>query len=187
MQARPTALCLALAGLLLAAVPASADSTTPAAKAVKKPAGPKKLGVFDDWTAVIDKEPAQTVCFAFTRPQTSAPAVSGRGDVVLTVTERPGDAAARLVVAISAGFAYAANAGVTVNADPAAPLDFFTNQRSAFAKDARAAVQAFMKGKLAVAHSPGPKTAVVDSFSLKGFSAAYAAIGKACAAGKAAP
>ena len=54
------------------------------------------------------------MCYAFTRAQSSAPAVPGRGDVVLTVTERTGG---RDAVAISAGFAYAANAAVAVNVD----------------------------------------------------------------------
>ncbi len=186
--------CLLTLGLLLAAGPALAQTAAapvakPAAKTAAKPvaaAGPKKIGVFDDWTAATNKEAGQTVCYAFTRAKTSAPAVAGRGDVVLTVTERPGGPAARDAVAISAGFTYAANAAVTVNVDPAT-LDFYTAQRSAFARDGHAAVQAFTKGKQAVAHSPGAKAPVVDTFSLKGFGAAYAAIVKACPAGKATP
>jgi hypothetical protein len=189
----PPALLLALcllfaASLLLPAHSALAQTATPAAKTGKptRSTGPKAIGRFEDWTAATNREAGQTVCYAFTRAQASAPAISGRGDVVLTVTERPGTPGSRDAVAISAGFAYAANAAVTVNVDAAA-LDFYTAQRSAFARDGHAAAQAFMKGKLAVAHSPGPRSAaVVDTFSLKGFSAAYAAINKACPAGKAA-
>lgn len=176
MRSCPVALRLGLAGLLLAAPVEAATTVAPKAA---QPAGPKKLGTFDDWTAATNKEAGQTVCYAFTRVQ--PPPAAGRGDVVLTVTERPGG---RDAVALSAGFAYAANAAVTVNVDTTA-LDFYTAQRSAFARDGKAAVQAFMKGKTAIAHSPGPKGAVADNFSLKGFSAAYAAIIKACPAGKA--
>ena len=69
-----------------------------------------------------------------------------------------------------------------VNAD-STELDFYTSQRSAFARDGHAAVAAFQKANQAVAHSPEAKgKPVVDTFSLRGFSAAYAAISKACPA-----
>ncbi len=192
MRHCPFAIRLGLAGLVFVSAlapvlpgTASAASTAKAAKSPAKPAGPKKVGAFDDWTVATNKEAGQTVCYAFTRalPPAAGTAIAGRGDVVLTVTERQGG---RDAVAISAGFTYAANAAVTVSVDPVT-LDFYTSQRSAFARDGHAAVLAFAKGKQAVAHSPGPKGAVNDAFSLKGFSAAYAAIVKACPAGKAAP
>jgi hypothetical protein len=42
---------------------------------------------------------------------------------------------------------------------------------------------ALAKGSRAIARSPGPKdVSVTDTFSLKGFEAAYAAIVKACPA-----
>jgi hypothetical protein len=69
---------------------------------------------------------------------------------------------------------------VTVQADQN-NLDFYTHQRAAFARDGKAAVAAFRAAARAVAHSPGPRdTAVTDTFSLKGFTAAYEAISKAC-------
>ena len=63
-------------------------------------------------------------------------------------------------------------------------LDFYTAQSNAFARDGKAAVAAFQKGQQALARSPGPRDGqtVVDTFSLRGFSAAYAAINKACPA-----
>ena len=155
--------------------PTHAAAHAPAPRAV----GPKKIGTFDDWTAATNSEAGQTVCYAFTRAQSSAPVLPGRGDVVLTVTERPGG---RDAVAISAGFTYAASAAVAVQAD-AASFEFYTNQRSAFSRDGHATVLAFQKAQKVVARSPGPKNAPVsDSFSLKGFTAAYAAITKACPA-----
>ena len=62
-------------------------------------------------------------------------------------------------------------------------LPFYTSGRSAFARDGRAAVGLFNRGRQAQARSPGPRAqAVTDAFSLRGFSQAYAAIGKACPA-----
>lgn len=170
---------LPVAILACLAVPAVAQAPKPASPARPAPAAnaPKKLGAFEDWTAATHQEGGATVCYAFTYPSHSVPAVPGRGEVVLTVTERP---AGRDEVALSAGFAYAAGATVTVQVDQSG-LDFYTAQRNAFARDGRAVIAAFEKGSVALARSPGPReTPVVDTFSLRGFSAAYAAINKAC-------
>jgi invasion protein IalB len=187
MRARPGILALILASLGLSAAPALAPTalaqTKPPAKA--KPAGPKKIGTFDEWTAATNKEAGQTVCYAFTIAQSSKPAITGRDRVVLTVTERPGG---RDAVALSAGFAYAPNATVSAVVDSQPAQDFYTAQRSAFSRDGHATVQGFLKGRTLVATSPAPKySQVVDTFSLKGFNAAYAAIVKACPPGKSAP
>jgi hypothetical protein len=141
------------------------------------PAGPKRIGKWDDWQAATHPEGGQAVCYAFTRPVASAPAVPGRGDVVLTVTQRPGG---RDAVALSAGFEYAQNAEVEMAAE-GVTLPFYTSKRSAFAKDGKAAAFLFARARQAVARSPGPRgVAVADTFSLRGFSQAYAAIMKTC-------
>ena len=163
--------------MLLSALPAAAETKKavapvhPAATA----AGPKSIGKFEDWTAATHQENGQTVCYAFTRVQSSAPALPGRGSVVLTVTERP---SGRDAVAIVAGLSYAPNATVTVQVDQTG-LEFYTAGRDAFARDGKAAVSAFGKGSRAIARSPAPKE-VTDTYSLKGFGQAYTAITKAC-------
>ncbi len=177
MRLIPSALALLL---LFSAPVAEAQTRKPPAHAASTP-GAKKLATFEDWTAATHEEAGQTVCYAFTRAQNSVPVVPGRGDVVLTVTERP---AGRDAVAISAGFAYAPGAEVLVQIDQAG-LHFYTHLRNAFARDGGAAVTSMMKGRQAVARSPGPRGAqVTDTFSLRGFGQAYAAIVKACPAGK---
>ncbi len=138
---------------------------------------PKSFGKFDDWTVATHQESGATVCYAFTPAQSSAPAVAERDPVILTVTER---ATLRDTVAIEVGLAYAANTSVTVQVDQTG-LIFFTSGRNAFARDGKAARMAFEKGSRAIARTPGVKE-VTDTFSLKGFGAAYAAIVKACPA-----
>jgi hypothetical protein len=172
---------LLLAGLaMLSVAPAMAEQASKSkehAAAEKNADGPKSLGQFDDWIAATHQEAGQTVCYAFTRAHGSTPAVKGRGGVVLTVTQRP---SRRDDVAIESGFVFSQGAFVTVQADQSG-LDFYTSQRAAFARNGHAAVQAFQKAGRAVAYSPGPhEVKVTDTFSLKGFSAAYAAISKAC-------
>jgi hypothetical protein len=174
---------LLLLGLAAAALAAPATAQTrpprPAPHTAHPPAiAPKAIGKFEDWTAATHQEAGQTVCYAFTRASASTPAIAGRGDVVLTVTQRPGGT--RDAVALSAGFAYAANAEVSVQVEQAS-LPFYTAQRSAFSRDGHAAITALERGRQAVAKSPGPRnTAVTDTFSLRGFAPAYAAMNKAC-------
>lgn len=155
-----------------AAQPRPAKPAAPAS-----PTGPKSIGKFDDWQAATHTEAGQLVCYAFVRAQSSAPVLPGRSDVVLTVTQRPGG---RDAVAISAGFAFSPGAEAQVLVDKN-DLPFYTNGRSAFAKDGPGATAAFVAGSKAVAKLPGPRNAAVsDTFSLRGFTAAYAAINKAC-------
>ena len=173
-----TLLVTLAAFLVIAAAPAS--QMPPARPAHPRANAPKSIGTYGDWQAATHVEAGQTVCYAFTRAQSSTPALPGRGDVVLTVTERQ---SGRDAVAISAGFNYAANVAVKVEVDQAPLDDFYTAQRSAFARDGKAAVAAFRKGNTAVAHSPGPRGAqATDTFSLKGFDAAYSMINKTCPA-----
>jgi Invasion associated locus B (IalB) protein len=169
-------LCLSL---ILVASAAAAETKKPPAHAATAGASgaPKEIASIEDWTAATYQAAGQTVCYALTRAQGSTPSLPDRGQVVLTVTQRP---AARDTVAIEAGFDYAKDASVTVQVDRTG-LDFFTRQRDAYARDGKAAVTAFQRGERAIARSPGPKgQQVTDTFSLKGFSAAYAAIVKAC-------
>jgi len=173
--------------LALAILLAALATPTLAARHNKRPEHPsprtdepKPLGTFDDWTAATHLEGGQTVCYAFTRAKNSAPKLPGRGDVVLTVAERPGG---RDAVAVSAGYAYPPNAQVTMSVERH-EVPFYTSQRSAFARNGRAAVADFRKANEAVLRGPGPhgKGNVTDSFSLRGFNAAYAEISKACPA-----
>jgi hypothetical protein len=173
---------LLIASLACLAAPAAAQAPKPPAHPPAPAANaPKKLGVFGDWTAATHQEAGATVCYTFTYAARSVPTLPGRDEVVLTVAERP---TARDDVALGAGFVYAPGAAVTVQVDQTG-LDFYTAQpkpdRNAFARDGKAAIAAFQKGSEAQARSPGPHDAhVVDTFSLRGFSAAYAEINKAC-------
>jgi invasion protein IalB len=160
-----------IAALLALMVPLSAGA------APRETSGPKTLGRFDDWTAAITVEGGQNVCYAVTRASASSPALHGRGEVALTVAERAGG---RDNVALQAGFTFAPNAEVTVQIDHTV-LHFYTSQRAAFARNGAAAVAAFRAGRSVTARMTGPRAAaVVDTFSLRGFPQAYAAIEKAC-------
>ena len=172
--------------LMIGPARAAADGRThPLAPphAARKPlARPQLIGSWGAWRAATHQAAGATVCYAFTRTASSSPPLRGRGDVVLTVTERPG--APRDAVALSAGFTYPPGSAVDMVAGDVR-LAFYTAQRAAFARSGHEAVHAFEvaggKRALASAHSPAPHgRSVTDMFSLDGFSPAHTAIQKAC-------
>ncbi len=143
--------------------------------------GPTPLGSnggkFGDWTAATYGHGADKACYAFTTAQHSDPAIRKRGDVLLTVTERPG---VHDEVTLGAGYTYPANAKVTLSVGTNT-IDFYTQGETAFTTGGSAAVAAFKNGAAAEAKSTGPHGhPVTDDFSLSGFSGAYDAITSAC-------
>lgn len=167
------------AATLLYAAIAPANAAPPAKPPPQTAGGPKLIGKFEDWKAATHQESGATVCYAFTAATGSSPALPGRGQVIVTITQRP---TLRDAVAMEAGFPYGANAVVTMQVDQTS-LEFYTDKRNAFARDGKAVAAAFIKGAKATAKSPGPKGAtVLDTFSLKGFGEAFKAINKACPA-----
>ncbi len=158
----------ALAVFLAPAVAAAAPHPKPAAIVP-----PKELGSFGKWVAATHGVGAARLCYAFTRTDGQDP-ITGSGPV-LSVTDR---ASGRNQVAISGGPLYAKGAGALV-AVGTTSLDFYTSGHDAFARDGHATVAAFERGATAVLRPPGAKARPL-TFSLTGFSAAHAAIRKAC-------
>ncbi len=169
---------LVVAALALASPRGSAATRVPGSPTTRGIVAPTLVGVFGSWRAVTHRAAGRLVCYAYTRSLTSTPHLPGRGDVVLSVTEREG--APRDAVALSAGFRYPQGSDVTVTAGTA-HLRFYTGDRSAFARSGAGAMRAFDAADRAVARSPAPRGHVVtDVFSLDGFQAAHHAIQKAC-------
>ena len=163
--------------LLCGAVAAPALAQSRPARGGRTASPPRLIGKFDDWQAATYAEAGQTVCYAFTRASGSTPALPGRGNVVLTVTHRPG---IRDNVAVSAGFAFPATSEMQMAVEGTV-LPFYTSNRSAFARDGHAATAVFARARQAVARAPGPRGAMVtDTFPLRGFSQAYAAMNRSC-------
>lgn len=164
----------ALAALLLVALPALAQTA------------PKSLGTFDSWIAIELPEKSSKVCYMVARPTKSQPDGAKRGDILLTITHRPA-AKQRDEVSFQSGYPYKAGAPVTVEVEKK-KFEMFTRPETdpegAWSRDTamdKALVEAMRGGNTAVVKgfsSRGTETA--DSFSLAGFSKAYAEIGKAC-------
>ena len=144
-------------------------------------AGPSALGPnggkFGNWMAATYGSGDSEICYAFTTPQSSTPAISGRGKAMLTVTDRQGSPHE---VSLTAGYDYpkGATAGLAVGSQS---FNFFTQKDVAFTTSGADAVAAFEAGNTAIATGPGPHGhTVVDQYSLAGFSDAYRAITAAC-------
>jgi hypothetical protein len=138
---------------------------------------PVMIGTFGDWKAAYHPEAGVKVCYAYSFAKTSRPFERGRGDVVLTIAQRPHE---RDSVAVSVGYAVLPHAGASVTAN-GQKLHFYLEGRSAFAPHGAEAIAAFGAGREAVGRFPGPRgMTMVDTFSLNGFGSAYAASLKEC-------
>jgi len=156
-----------------------------AAMAMGHPALAQKaqfIGSFQDWEAYAGTEGRSKVCYAVTQPTKKEGQYSKRGEVYLFVTDRPGDKE-RDVVNVKAGYVYKPNSAVNAAiGDHTFALyvkdDTAWNRTS---QDDKTMVEAMIKGAAIVVHGTSDRgTATTDTFSLKGFSAAFQAIGKAC-------
>ena len=140
------------------------------------PLGPNK-GQFGDWTAATYGTGLAKICYAFTKPQLTTPAVPGRGLAMLTVTERHGS---HDEVSITPGFTYPKQAVVSM-ALGKDKIPFYVQDNVAFTDNVNEALEGFAKQDDTIVTSTGPRgKKFTDKFSLTGFSAAYKAISKAC-------
>lgn len=190
--ARPAAIVLgaALAVLPCAILPlraqAPADEGALAQAARSEAAAPKALGTFDSWISVELGSGAAKACYMFARPAASEPKGAKRGDIMVVVTHRPG-AKRQDEVSFQAGYPFKDGSAVAVDVD-GKKFEFFTrldvDQEAAWARDPeadKAIVAAMRAGKsLKVRATSARNTETTDTFSLAGFTKAYAEIGKAC-------
>ncbi len=160
---------LALAAALFAAA-------TPASAAP----GSKLIATHGDWEAYTFSDKNGKVCYIASLPK-SAGGAKDR-ETFASVTHRPADNA-NDVVAITAGYEYAAGSEVEVSIDGRA-FKLFTSGDGAWAKDSatdREMVEAMKKGMtMKVTGNPAKGKPTTDTYSLSGFTASYQDISRAC-------
>jgi len=144
--------------------------------------GIKRLGDFDDWSSFQFTENGNKACYMASQPKKAEGNYKKRGDVYAIVTHRPGEKL-RDEVSILAGYSYKKDSEVQV-AIGKAKFALFTQEDGAWAKDKKSdttLVKAMIKGSTMVVKGTSTRgTKTTDTFSLKGFTKAYEAIGKAC-------
>lgn len=174
---RPIPLRLSLIFAFAAAVSVSALAPAPVSAQ-----GIKRLGDFDDWSAFQFTENGNKACYMASQPKKAEGKYKKRGDVYAIVTHRPGEKL-RDEVSILAGYSYKKDSEVRVIIGKKT-YELFTQGDGAWAKDKKSdkiLVKAMIKGSSMMVKGMSARgTKTTDTYSLKGFTNAYAAIGKAC-------
>jgi len=162
--------CAVLALLVLPLAPALAQQP----KALIK--NPKH------WGAFVVSEKGGTACYLAGQPIDTQPKNVRRGKVWLLVTHRP-YRKVRDEVSIYTGYPYRKDSKVQVQID-AKKFEMFTDKETAWAADGKtdaALVKAMRDGiKMVVRGVSSRGTKTKDTYTLRGFTKAHEAIGKAC-------
>ena len=141
----------------------------------------KRIGQHGDWDAYTRGTGNSQFCYMVSKPQTAS-LQSRRGEIFFLVWHRPGQKEFDVVqVDIGYPFKDASEVEVRIGGDS---WSLFTKDESAWAykqADDVALVAALRKGaRMTVKGTASRNNPTTDSYSLKGTSAAYAAINKAC-------
>ena len=143
---------------------------------------PGLIDGFNDWSAFSVKQDGKPVCYIGSEPIKSVGKYSKRGDVLFLVTHRPADKL-NGVINFQTGYTFKTGADVTLSVGKAT-FTLFTDDQDAWALDAKsdqAIIIALIKGaRMVITGTSSRGTKTTDTFSLKGFSAAYKAASKAC-------
>jgi len=135
------------------------------------------------WTGVKEMEGGKPVCVLSSKPQKAEGKYAKRGAIFALITHRPAEK--RLgEVGFQAGYTFKKGSETTVTIDGKTTFKLFTNRDFAWTKDAKMdrQIAAAMRagGTMIVNGTSSRGTRTRDTYSLKGFTAAYKAINKAC-------
>ncbi len=163
---------------LLAAMPLSAASA-------EEPAGartePSLEGAYNDWSLYGLQENGNPICYLSSGLERSSDTVARRRPAVVLITNRPGEGR-RGVVSVDPGYIYEDGSAVLMSIGRR-QFHLYTKGGQAWAEDADdpQITQAIRTGSTLVVTGRmkgGPAT--TDTFSLRGFGTALAALDRAC-------
>ncbi len=142
----------------------------------------KSLGDFGDWAGYVMTEGNSKVCFMASQPVKAEGDYTQRGDIHMLITHRPAQKAVNEVSVVT-GYPYKDGKDVEL-AIGKKTWKLFSKGERAWAwehDDDNAIVAALRKGTNMVVKGMSQRgTETVDTYSLRGSSAAYEAISKAC-------
>ena len=144
--------------------------------------GIERIGDFDDWSAFRFTEGGNRACYMASQPVKAEGKYTRRGDIYALVTHRPAENR-RDEVSFIAGYAFKANSTVEVKIGGQG-FQLFTSEDGAWTankdEDQRL-VQTMIKGNRMIVKGTSTRgTLTTDTYSLKGFTAAYRAITDTC-------
>ncbi len=146
---------------------------------------PRKLSTHRDWDAMTAGSGDSRVCYVISVPKKTYISRQGarRGDIYLTVTHRPAFGV-KDEVNVVVGYPIRRGSEARISVDGKRTYQFFTEGSGTWAydpKDDRAVVAAMKAGvNLEVRATSQRGTNTRDTFSLRGFTAAYNAATAAC-------
>lgn len=143
----------------------------------------KTLGEFGDWVTVLVQEGGKPACMMSSAPQKAEGKYAQRGDIFALITHRPAEKRVG-EVGFQAGYTFKKGSNVTVVIDRKKSFQLFTNDGFAWTTDAKMdqdIAAAMRAGSTMVVEGVSTRgTQTLDTYSLKGFTAALKAINKAC-------
>ena len=140
----------------------------------------KLVGVYKDWSVYVSEEPQGKVCYMATKPQNKRE--KKLGESYAMITHRPFEGRLGEVSVVS-GYTYKKDSIVKLKFKKKV-FEFFTDIDTAWAKDSKAdrAVASYLRAEAALTVE-GINTKgeiITDSYSLKGSTAAYSMLNRAC-------
>jgi len=136
-----------------------------------------------DWQAIKEMENGKPVCVMSAEPQKSVGKYTKRGTALVIISHRPHEKRIG-EVGFQAGYTFKDKSEPTATIDGKTTFKLFTQGGHAWALDAQAdkALVSAMRagGELVVKGTSARGTLTTDTYSLKGFTAAWKAINKAC-------
>ena len=140
------------------------------------------LGKHADWEAFKARENGKLVCYMGAVPTKSQGKYTKRGRTFLLITHRPAEKS-KNVISLQAGYTYEKASEVELIIDKSS-FKLFTDEQWAFAADTATdnkLVKSMIGGAALIVRGLSSRgTQTTDTYSLKGFTAALKAIGKAC-------
>lgn len=150
------------------------------------PLSAKTLLDSGDWQAIQEMENGKPVCVMSAEPQKSVGKYTRRGTVLAIISHRPNENRIG-EVGFQAGYTFKKGSEATAVIDGNKTFKLFTQDGHAWAYDAKAdkeLVSAMRAGhELVVKGTSSRGTLTTDTYSLKGFTAAWKAISRACGVG----
>ena len=140
------------------------------------------LGTHGNWEALTEKEDGKPVCYMGSTPTKATGKYKKRGDSYVLITHRPVDSSTN-VVSVQAGYSYKPGSETEITVGKK-KFKLFTDGGHAFAYDSKTdneLVKSMIRGTVMIVRGTSSRgTLTKDTYSLKGFTAAYKAISRAC-------
>ena len=140
------------------------------------------LSKHGDWEAFTERENGKLICYMGAVPTKSQGKYTKRGRTFLLITHRPSEKS-KNVISLHAGYTFKKASEVELIIGKST-VKLFTDNKWAFASDAATdneLVKSMVSGATLVVRGLSSRgTQTMDTYSLKGFTAAYRAIGRAC-------